>query len=304
MNTADITIVFTSSYSGSHRICYRVLGDTNYTCIISNCSEGEECSFTFPIDTINNECDALIIEGYIQPLCEDLSSDNNKIPWQVDLFSTNPCKKYSIDCSEGFIGSVTVLNSGTAVYDPLNPPNLIISETNGNGLGAIVTPIINNTTGLITGVSIDSIGSLYGSTTIINVDSGTGTLPTFRVVVQCNSSIELPDCSDSPQVIPTLTLGTPYQVCTSVILPSDYLDDDSDIFIISRQETSCLCNCISYSVNNTSPFLTLPFRYYDCDGVYHIVSLLPSSTTVYCIGTYGTYLLSNFIHLSPLGSCS
>lgn len=303
MNTAEITIIFTSSYTGNHRICYRITGDTDYICIIVSCQEGEQCEFTFPIETINEGCNAIIIEGYIQPLCEDLSSEGNRIPWEVELISTDPCKRYSIDCVGGYIGQVTVTDSGTAIYDPMNPPNLIISEVGGIGYGGQLTPVIDNISGLIIDVTIDNPGGWYGNTTTITVDSGTGTLPTFEIEIRCNSSAELLDCSDIPQILPTLTMGIPYNICTNETISDNLLDDAEDLFVINRQELSCSCNCLEYAIENTSPFLTLPFRYYDCNGVYNAPNILPSTTVNLCIGTYGTYLLSDFIEVTLIGPC-
>jgi hypothetical protein len=304
MNTAEITIVFTSTYSGTYRICWRIEGDVLYTCLTTSCTEGEECEFTFPIETLNEDCDPIVIEGYIQPMCEDETSEENRVYWEVDLLSTEPCKRFNVNCIAGQITAVTVLSSGTAVYDPLNPPKLVVSEPPGGlGADAALTAVVDGS-GILTGVIVDNGGVLYGANTTVTVTSGTGTLPTFSPVINCNSPVPLPDCTEADQIIPTLVIGTPYVICSNENLSPDILNTDTYNFDITRLDYSCTCQCISYSVENTSPFLTLPFRYYDCDGAYHIDNILPSTTVVLCISAYGNYLLSNFIQVTAIAPCS
>ena len=87
LQQATLTVSFTSNYKGIHRICWRVQGSGNdYDCsLLTSCAgNGASCSFDIPILVDPEVCgDPIIYEGYIQPICNDITSEDGRTPWTV-----------------------------------------------------------------------------------------------------------------------------------------------------------------------------------------------------------------------------
>lgn len=82
----------------------------------------------------------------------------------------------TVTVTGGEVTEVTIVSSGSG-YQPLLP-SIILSNT-GNGQGAVLTPVINDTDGSIESITIDDSGYSYSLETSASVDaaptsSGTG----------------------------------------------------------------------------------------------------------------------------------
>jgi hypothetical protein len=80
-----ITVTFTSYFTGTHRVCYRLNGTGAYNCstIVSCLGLGNTCSavITFPFVDPSGECDPVDVDGYVQPTCEPEGSLTSRIPF-------------------------------------------------------------------------------------------------------------------------------------------------------------------------------------------------------------------------------
>jgi hypothetical protein len=80
-----ITVTFTSYFTGTHRVCYRLNGTGAYDCstIVSCLGLGNTCSavITFPYTDPSGVCDPVDVDGYVQPTCEPEGSLTSRIPF-------------------------------------------------------------------------------------------------------------------------------------------------------------------------------------------------------------------------------
>ena len=109
--SGEITVNYTPQTSIQHRICYRKGASGDFCCLIDSTPStiGVPKSFAFivgnppcgivpPPDT--ESCDTQSYEGYVQPICEQEGSLNNRQGW-IAYFPTNPsCLRYNVLCND------------------------------------------------------------------------------------------------------------------------------------------------------------------------------------------------------------
>lgn len=99
LTPATLTVNFTASYAGPHRICWRIQGSLGpYVCTnIVNCVGGNNvCQAVVTIMVDPESCAPVTYEGYIQATCNPEGSPVDQVPW-VATFTPNPaCKMYAI----------------------------------------------------------------------------------------------------------------------------------------------------------------------------------------------------------------
>jgi hypothetical protein len=90
LTPATLTVNFTANYKGIHRICWRVQGSGDeYDCsLLTSCAgNGATCSFNIPIVVDNEDCGTPVIyEGYIQPICNDITSEDGRLPFEIGYY--------------------------------------------------------------------------------------------------------------------------------------------------------------------------------------------------------------------------
>jgi len=126
LTQATLTVSFTSNYKGIHRICWRVKdsGD-DYDCsLLTSCAgDGAECMFEIPIMVDPLVCgEPVIFEGYIQPICEPIESEETRTPFEIGY--------YPEDCPDIFPLQVPVMTAVQATaLTPLNGMFIYVSDT-------------------------------------------------------------------------------------------------------------------------------------------------------------------------------
>lgn len=110
LTPATITVTFTANYSGPHRICWKVQGDTGpYVCtnIVTCAGGGNVCQAVVSIMVDPESCDPVTYEGYIQATCNAEGSSVGQVPWIV-TFTPNPvCKGFTVTCNSSSCPEIT-----------------------------------------------------------------------------------------------------------------------------------------------------------------------------------------------------
>jgi hypothetical protein len=185
--TAYINVNFTSNFSGTHRVCWRIgsSGPYNCTTVVACGGNGTPCSASITVTVDNETCDEVLFEGYVQATCRDPLSEEGRIPFSA-TFTPNPtCKSYAVACTTSTVRSVTVTYAGNG-YDPSTPP--AITFTGGGGTGAAATAVVGDggvKTFTITNGGAGYNGGATGNFTAVPAVNltGTGAGATFNVTV-------------------------------------------------------------------------------------------------------------------------
>jgi hypothetical protein len=176
---ATITINYTANYAGDHRICYRQVGTTDYCCLTDTVAAAGPQTFIIDFATPADYCDGLPeevvvpvetdcgpydYEGYIQPVCEDISSLNNRTAWTAN-FTLNPnCLAYIITCNSAGIDQIIVTDGGSYTGDS------VVNITGGGGSGATAEGHFG-----IYNLFGDAAGLGYTAGDVLSIVGGTGT---------------------------------------------------------------------------------------------------------------------------------
>lgn len=84
MGTTTINVTFTSYFTGTHRVCYRLNGTGPYNCstVVSCGGLGSTCTatITFPYAT-SETCEPVSVDGYVQPTCEPVDTLTGRVPF-------------------------------------------------------------------------------------------------------------------------------------------------------------------------------------------------------------------------------
>jgi len=82
---ATLDVDFISNYVGGHRVCYRVFPAVPYDCtnIVICTGGGGVCLISIPIIVDNTI--SVIYEGYVQAVCQDITSLIDRIPFSVEF---------------------------------------------------------------------------------------------------------------------------------------------------------------------------------------------------------------------------
>lgn len=224
---ANIVVTIIAAYNGDHRVCYRTGNVGSYTCLTISCAGGSTpCVATVPIFVDNETCNVVQFNGYVQPVCMDIASTDERVPFSETFTPTPSCNSYTLTCQNSGVGSAIVTNGATD-YDPLNPPSILFTGGGGTGVtgsaeigaGSILTSPITTpgsgytngvfpnvnltggagtgaqatvtvTGGVITSVVISNVGTGYGNSQILGfnyVDMGMGIAPTTEGYVTITS---------------------------------------------------------------------------------------------------------------------
>ena len=174
---ANLYVSWTAVYVGQHRVCWTISPSVIYDCTSVIYCGGGACSLNIPITVDNESCDPVTYNGYVQPSCDDPSSEVGRVPFTITFTPIPTCVSYSVACISTLVGSLNVTTPGKG-YDPFNPP--VINITGGGGAGATATATVGNS------YELNNEGSLYtpGVYTNVNLTTngiGTGALATVTV---------------------------------------------------------------------------------------------------------------------------
>lgn len=173
-----ITVNFISNYAGGHRVCWRINGTGAYDCttVVMCTGGGAPCQAIIPVTVDNNTCVIETFDGYVQAVCEDEASLNNRVPFSV-IFTPDPdCDKYDVECTAVGISAYTITFPGAGYVVGSNPA---ISVVGGGGSAAAAYGVVGD--GGLKTFTITNGGAGYnggGSATFLNVPAqnilGTG----------------------------------------------------------------------------------------------------------------------------------
>lgn len=234
---ATITINYTANTLEDHRICYRQVGTTNYCCLTDTVSalgpqtfiidfsnapdycDGTADEVVVPVET---DCGPFDYEGYIQPVCEDIASLNNREAWTASFTTSPDCLAYTITCESAGVASIEVTEPDAGM---VAMPGVTI--TGGGGSGATATARLQ---AYIGGVSLGSspgtdyvigeqvfISGGTGTAIQLNVDTigGAGEILTFTIVGFGFYSV-LPAISDAPSTASGIGVNAVFDLAFSL----------------------------------------------------------------------------------------
>lgn len=98
---ATITVLFTSNYTGDHRVCWKECGDIVYDCttIVTCLGGGTGCSTTISVIVDDEACVDACFDGYVQAVCEAELSVVGRIAWTTSYVPTNACENIEFTCA-------------------------------------------------------------------------------------------------------------------------------------------------------------------------------------------------------------
>lgn len=257
-----LTINFTSYYAGDHRVCVSIDGNPYDCTIVVTCiGFGTACSAVYNATVDNETCSDMVFDVYVQPVCESEES-LEKRTYATYTFTPSPaCKKYTLECKNAPIESITITTPGTGYT---SAPNVTISG--GGGLGATATAIVNPLAPYeITGFTITNYGSGYTSPPFVNIDNPADPLGTPATAIadldQCGS-ISFATCSGTYTVpADVVEVGDSIEVCSPTtggpVVTSQYTKTENG---------NCLCDCENLTIEVTGASGSIDYYANACDG--------------------------------------
>ena len=98
---ATITVLFTSNYTGNHRVCWKECSAVVYDCttIVACLGGGTGCSTTINVIVDDEACVDACFDGYVQAACEAEASVVGRIAWTTSYVPTNACENIEFTCA-------------------------------------------------------------------------------------------------------------------------------------------------------------------------------------------------------------
>ena len=206
---AILSVTYTPNYPGNHRICFRTTGSA-YCCYNDDSASVVGVSKTTEIDLEDFKfclvdlpepvgCAASVVEGYIQPICIEQSSDVNRIEFTAEFPSTQ-CTPYKLICYYSSIISTEILDGGSG-YQAGEIPAVTFSSIYGQSAAAdaIMGCVAPSGPCFVSGLDLIDPGNGYVSadsiTITIDPPIGGGTAATAIVteVSDCGT-FTMPNC--------------------------------------------------------------------------------------------------------------
>lgn len=257
MKTEIFTINFKPHYNGLHRVCYKKTTDVNYTCEEVLCKLIDcQCTFKFSVNI--PDCTNVMIEGYIQPECENILSTNNRTPFSITSDTVTPnCKRYDIKYTNYVLDNLNLVQviSGAGY---LIAPNAILVGGGGTG-GVLGTSLGFGGTVL---VGVVNAGSGYTSAPQIVIDPPPlgGTQAVYSFIAQGFNYVAPLNCGVSVTDYGVISNFTPnYSICSNIvpIVPSG---------LFAVENGNCGCNCVNVTIAANLSYGVFKYYYYDCLG--------------------------------------
>lgn len=113
-----LTINFTGNNPTGNRIAYKLTTDPPgvYNYVNSMCMGA--CSEAIPILLDDLTCDTVSYEGYVQALCQDISSLLGRVPFLITFTPAEPCYSERLRCNEVGVQELTITNIGNGYAVP------------------------------------------------------------------------------------------------------------------------------------------------------------------------------------------
>lgn len=285
---AKLSITYTPYYAGCHKICLTNNGDTG--CYIYTDSSASVIGEPKTVEiTVTEEilealrigssflCGDITIDGYIQACCAGENDEDSKERFGFIATVSKPCAQYALGCGRAGIAEVVVVTAGSG-YNPLSPPNVVITSASGAGATAVATV---GGSGEISGIVITNPGDGYNNNAnavLVTIDPppGPGTQATaaFLQHTPCgpDGTVLFTDCNAQSVVMDAPQPGQIIYICTQSI-PNI---SNAGIYATSVKQAGTLCcNCINYRISNLDkdPIIV---KYISCDGEDIEETILPS----------------------------
>ena len=234
-----LTINFVSNYAGQHRVCVSIDGNPyDCTTLVTCLGFGSPCSAVFNTTVDNETCADVVFDVYVQPTCEPIESLDKRTSATYTFTPSPACKKYTLDCINVPIESITLDNPGTG-YTAAS-----VSILGGGGAGATATATV--VSGSISVINITNYGSGYTSPPAVNI-SGDGMDAAATAVLDQCGSISFDNCIGTYTVpANTLEVGDSIEVCSPAaggpVITSQYT---------KTLNGNCLCDCEYITVTIT-----------------------------------------------------
>lgn len=274
--SATIHISFISEFTGTHRICWRIGGSGAYDCstLVDCPGAGNMCSTEITVMLDNETCDEVFFEGYVQATCEEESSTNDRVPFDVTFTPSPGCTRWEITCESVSLASIIVddVGSGYGVA-----PGVTI--TGGGGTGATATALVSG--GVVTDIVLDSVGSGYTSAPTVTIDPPSpGVTASATAVLDHCPLFASQDCIGSPGTfnVPAgaIQAGETFALCNSTepVPPDTYSVVESG---------NCLCDCSQITILNNSGASGIKIQYMACGGEYVLTTMNNGDSFTMCM---------------------
>lgn len=291
---ATLTVEYIPSYSGNHRICFKTTGDS-YCCYnddsasiigvikttVIDLDDFELCLGTLP-EPIG--CDGSTIEGYVQPVCIESTSDLNRVLFTA-LFSSTPCAPYKITCDESGISEITINDPGYG-WPVGVVPTVTVIDSSSQGIDFAGELTMN----CLPGDNFCSIGDI----TITNAGENYYNLNDLTVEVS-----PLPSCISNTELITNGNFSDGFNGWT--LSPTGVVPD---AWTIPAGSASYLMELYSVTQPGTiSQNILTPGKTYDISFKVSIGSVNGNSYFIVSAGTFdpsGTKP-NQYLHTQPAG---
>jgi hypothetical protein len=211
--TYNLDIQFTSIYAGTHRVCWRIGSSGPYNCAttVVCLGGGATCSTTVPILMSDLQCESVLIEGYVQPDCVDVGSEDSRTYFTSIFYPEPPCGNFLVACNSVEITGVTVTDPGSG-YTPSS--SISWTTSGGGGAGAYGTATID-LAGSVDVITVTDGGSGYTSapTIIFATSPGGDTATGTGILGQCPIANLGEDCGGVTVSVGPSNVGTDFSVC-------------------------------------------------------------------------------------------
>jgi hypothetical protein len=302
MITKTINVTFTSNYElGCHRICYTVTQPGQapaYTCQTVNCDQGTNvsCNASIQLELDDTSCSPVTITGYVQACCQDESSLEGRVPFEIVYDPENACYVYNLTCDCGQV-VFNIIDGGTGyLADQFDLYAGSINNVNGTDSYDIFVDTNSN------GEIINMYTSFSGCSNTIPVldfqlipDEG-GTPANIQVRVRCNETSVNNLCStvSGNAFIPPFDLGTSFNLCSQqgITINNQYVVTGPD---------GCCTGCETVSVNVATRESVI-FWGVGCDGNIINEFISGPDQKDYCVkqGHYGLWNDSQIVTPSTI----
>jgi hypothetical protein len=121
--SATITVIFTSNFTGDHRICYRQVDAVAYDCsnLVTCLGGGASCSLNITV-SVDDEACPVTFEGYVQAVCEDISSVTGRVAFTTSYSPVDACESVAYICDQTECAQVSVAVADCGGTNPLTLP--------------------------------------------------------------------------------------------------------------------------------------------------------------------------------------
>jgi hypothetical protein len=265
LTPATLTVNFTSNYKGIHRICWRVQdsGDEYDCSLLTSCAgNGATCSLNIPIVVDNEDCGTPVIyEGYIQPICNDITSEDGRLPFEIGY--------YPEDCPDDPCFNAPNFNCIIYLGDPILCGAEVVINT-GDDLATALTSLSDRICDIVDNNNYISNIELSG-TNLIFTNESSGTSPAFEGTIDFSS------------VIPSISVYS-----NSIFVDARYGDDSTGEYGNFAKPFKTIAGALTVALDymENNPIYNISPFYFDANHTDVAKEIIPRITIHIAPGFY------------------